>query len=576
MKRDVMLRMETIKARIRLLTLVLLLVGAATAARADRGDPIKREYYLHNFDDASLPLEKRILYADSLASLGGGEVPMRVLNMKAKMLSDLGRDAEALEALRIMWDRIPADSLERRYDAMVKMGIVENNRRNYCGAVDMAYRLLHEPKPDSLQYFDIYAYWIIIDFYMTAEQWNSAWKYQKAGLEKLKTLSAKSLFPKEEVAYAESVFHRTAADIYLKTDHPDEAYSEIRKSTELVKAENLDWHTYTTFAEIASKKKEYHLAEHYYREALRAPYIYNYPVVGWIRMLLEKGEVGRADSLMRVYKEDLQLLKGTPLEREHLENMVAYYRLTGDYREESRTLERIIEFSDSLNKASLLIGSGTVTNRYEYEEVTGTIARLQGERRRNGVWAISLGAGLALTVGAAVGLWLRLRRRKRELGTLQAEIGEMETRQKEASLQAEESIETQNRELSTMAMYLARLNDAVANIRDNADAQGEDAGRRLREIRKIVDELQMQNNAWEMFSTYFNRVHKSFFKKLDRRHPTLTKAESRMCAFIMMGMTTKEIAVFTHRSPRTVESIKYNIRKKLGCEESTESYLRKL
>lgn len=58
--------------------------------------------------------------------------------------------------------------------------------------------------------------------------------------------------------------------------------------------------------------------------------------------------------------------------------------------------------------------------------------------------------------------------------------------------------------------------------------------------------------------------------------PDLTKAEIRMCAFMLAGMTNKEIAAATNRSVRTVDCIKYNLRRKLPTEEPTETYLRRL
>lgn len=51
-----------------------------------------------------------------------------------------------------------------------------------------------------------------------------------------------------------------------------------------------------------------------------------------------------------------------------------------------------------------------------------------------------------------------------------------------------------------------------------------------------------------------------------------------MCAFIIMNMSTKEIAQLTNRSVRTVENIKYNIGKKMALPEgqSLTMYLRSL
>ena len=561
----------------------LLSILEPSVIAADRLSNIKSDYYRKNFEDTQLPVARRILYADSLMAENPEDVPLSVYNLKSKMLLDEGRLTESLKILAEMQKKIPRDSLRLKYDVMIKTGMVRYNGSDYCGAVDMAYRVLHEPKPDSLQYFDLYAYWIIIDFYRTARQWPLAWKYQEAGLEKLKTLPVSSLFPAEEHDYVESVFHQSGASLYLATHQPDNAYDELDKSIKLSKNDNLTLNNYTTFAEIAYQKNEYGLAEHYYKEALRVSgkspachYNANHAVVGWVKMMLEKGEVKRADSLMHVYRKEMMTIKKSPLERMHLENMARYYHLLGDYDTEANTLRRVIELSDSLHQASLLIGSGTVPNRYEYEEVADTISDLKSGKRNITVWTIVIASFLIVVLILFYIYVRKFYKSRRNVSGLQKELLAIEGRHKEASLEAEESMKTQSQELSTMAMYLARLDDAFGSIRDNALSKNEEPEERLLAIRKIVDELQIQNNAWEMFRTYFNRVHQSFFEKLHFLHPNLTNAESRMCAFILMGLTTKEIAAFTNRSPRTVEAIKYNIRKKLGTSESTENYLRSL
>ncbi len=87
----------------------------------------------------------------------------------------------------------------------------------------------------------------------------------------------------------------------------------------------------------------------------------------------------------------------------------------------------------------------------------------------------------------------------------------------------------------------------------------------------------MQDNMWEMFKTYFEQTHQNFFKSLYRAHPDLSPNEVRMCAYIMLNLTTKEIANITNRSPRTVETVKYRLHKKLGLEEETTSaYLNRI
>ena len=59
-------------------------------------------------------------------------------------------------------------------------------------------------------------------------------------------------------------------------------------------------------------------------------------------------------------------------------------------------------------------------------------------------------------------------------------------------------------------------------------------------------------------------------------HPTLTRSELQLCCYISLGLTAKDIATLTQRSVRTIETIKYNLKKKLNVDSPTDVYLRSM
>lgn len=76
----------------------------------------------------------------------------------------------------------------------------------------------------------------------------------------------------------------------------------------------------------------------------------------------------------------------------------------------------------------------------------------------------------------------------------------------------------------------------------------------------------------EDFRTAFDRVHPSFFRTLESECPQLTKNDHRLCAFLMLGMSTKEIAALTFREVRSIESSRLRLRKKLNLPSGTSLY----
>ena len=86
-----------------------------------------------------------------------------------------------------------------------------------------------------------------------------------------------------------------------------------------------------------------------------------------------------------------------------------------------------------------------------------------------------------------------------------------------------------------------------------------------RRINKEIDNEQ-QN---QIFETYFEEVHKDFFKKIRDKYPELTAREMKLSAYIRMNLTTKEIAVLLNISNRGVEIARYRLRKRFNLERET-------
>ncbi|NER14856.1 hypothetical protein GWK08_15475 [Leptobacterium flavescens] len=99
-------------------------------------------------------------------------------------------------------------------------------------------------------------------------------------------------------------------------------------------------------------------------------------------------------------------------------------------------------------------------------------------------------------------------------------------------------------------------------------------------LSKISSQLEYQleyDDDWENLKKHFSAVHTGFFDKIYQLHPSLTEAELRHCVFIKLHMQTKEIARILHIDPRSVQTSRYRIKKKLALDENTDlrEYLKK-
>lgn len=88
-------------------------------------------------------------------------------------------------------------------------------------------------------------------------------------------------------------------------------------------------------------------------------------------------------------------------------------------------------------------------------------------------------------------------------------------------------------------------------------------------LQNLADEFikPIEDNLWEEFEKYFEKMHPAFLAKLTVRFPDMTPNDRKICAMVRLDLSTKEIALMLNRSIRTIESAKYQIRKKLGIAD---------
>lgn len=76
---------------------------------------------------------------------------------------------------------------------------------------------------------------------------------------------------------------------------------------------------------------------------------------------------------------------------------------------------------------------------------------------------------------------------------------------------------------------------------------------------------------WKSFEFYFSKVHKDFFPRIESKFSDLTPTEKRLCAFIKMSLSTKDIAALTYRSDQTIEKQRSRLRSKFGISNQDVS-----
>lgn len=130
-------------------------------------------------------------------------------------------------------------------------------------------------------------------------------------------------------------------------------------------------------------------------------------------------------------------------------------------------------------------------------------------------------------------------------------------------------LEYKSKELTTNVMYLLKKNEFISEISDKLKKSSFESTERYEDtINRIISELDksISTDNWEDFEVRFQEVHVGFYNKLSKDFPALTPNELRLCAFLKLNMTSKEIAEITFQSLISLKSARYRLRKKLGLD----------
>lgn len=159
-------------------------------------------------------------------------------------------------------------------------------------------------------------------------------------------------------------------------------------------------------------------------------------------------------------------------------------------------------------------------------------------------------------------------RRKQE--ALKRKQEEMAQRQEEMSLE----LDHKNRQLTSYTLDLAAVNEFHQHVSASLSALREkklSADEADNELKDFILSLQHFNDKplGDDFRVYFDEVHPGFLMRLSQQFSALSKADLRICAYLHLGMTTKEIAALTFKEVRSVESARNRLRKKLNLPPET-------
>jgi len=154
-----------------------------------------------------------------------------------------------------------------------------------------------------------------------------------------------------------------------------------------------------------------------------------------------------------------------------------------------------------------------------------------------------------------------------EENNLLLEIKELENEQQLMKLRNEqlsEVVDSKNRELAVSTMSLINKNQLLSVIKEDLKKTTTEDNRSVKSLIMSITKNISEEDSWKVFKEAFDSTDKDFLKKVKMTHSSLTPNDLRLCAYLRLNLSSKEIAPLLNISIRSVEIKRYRLRKKMG------------
>jgi tetratricopeptide (TPR) repeat protein len=233
------------------------------------------------------------------------------------------------------------------------------------------------------------------------------------------------------------------------------------------------------------------------------------------------------------------------------------YKNQGKYKEALAAIELHKETNDSLFNEARTRKIAQLEMQFEFDRLQ-SLQQTKQRVRDLYSWLVAITLSLSLIIITLLFFLQKNKARRSQLiqGHLQLEKQNLE-----------KDIELKDKELTTQVLHLVQKNELIdmiseklLEIKKNMGAESQAA------VQKVVTDLQsnLQPELLNEFKLRFQHVHNDFINTLNEKFPNLSPSELRLCAFLKLNLTTKEISAITNISPKSIEIARTRLRKKLN------------
>ena len=186
--------------------------------------------------------------------------------------------------------------------------------------------------------------------------------------------------------------------------------------------------------------------------------------------------------------------------------------------------------------------------------------------------------GKYLGIRASIQDITRLKRAMGQIQEMEA-VKEFEDRTRQR-LQSQLSFK--DRELVSFLLQLSQKNELISKVANQLKTLKSGATEKnIKQLLQLLELLEINVATpidWSMVENQLEKIHPGFFNRLQSKHPTISVKDKKLCAYLRLGLTSKEISGLQNITSKSVEIARIRLKKKLKLSDKTRivNYLSQL
>ncbi len=559
----------------RSVTLIILLFSTFLVATFSLKGGNDSLYFEHRMNIPNTPLSEKLVYVDSLLSLKKADRDS-VLGIKAELAYTLCKYNSVIDAYEELIEKYPS-SLSLSKDLKLQLYYIHSlySKRQFYECIVQCADLLNKTKPDSLRYYDSLVECMLVDFnHQTSVPFSLEYIDRSSQLLK-KAINNK--WPQNTIDNLKYAFFTLKMKEAMHNDNYDTALVYLDSMSNIPLSKNRRESVATNIAYTYMRLGKFDVAERCFKDILESDLSNERKAVSLLNyshMLNMQGRYDETLSCLDKYQMVGESLKKELYGAYLLGNRAIAEHKLGKHEEAFKTLMASKSLSDSIySNSGIQDGLLMLFDQNAKSKSLGTIEKKLESADR---WLITVGALAIVMIVICVWLFVKLRRKEKSTLRLKEEFDELKTRYQEIERSYKDIIQEGSSKVAAELLPLAHKEDAISQLETTLKDNSLNAKEKVKLMEETLASTNISIGSREMFEHHFEQAHSEFFRRLYAAYPSLSPVEVRMCAFLVMNLSNKEIAAIVNKSVRSVESTRYRISKKLEIPdgESIISHLR--